>query len=163
MQEHGNPQDLLGEGEAKQIQPLPPDIHVLQAFLSLLINTRDVFIIYILGFRYWGQQVCSAYGVIHYMVINHLCPSSHSIFNSYQKSVSREQDADKAFQWWEGEGNKRKWNLLKKLRAMEGLKGVRKAPVMSWSFSKGKKMLTSQHCWRLAQLKWTTGGFSKQS
>lgn len=43
-------------------------------------------------------------------------------------------------------GKQEKMEPSEKLGAMEGLKGVRKAPVMSWSFSKGKKMLTSQHC-----------------
>lgn len=83
-----------------------PLTYTLQAFLSLLINTMNVFITYILGFRYWEQQICPVYGIIHLLVMNHLHSSSHSTFTFLPESSSnlREQTADRLLQWREGGG-----------------------------------------------------------
>ena len=63
-----------------------PLTYTRQAFLSLLINTMNVFITYILGFRYWEQQICPVYGIIHLLVINHLYSSSHFTFTFLPES-----------------------------------------------------------------------------
>ena len=137
-----------------------PLTYTLQAFLSLLINTMNVFITDILGFRYWEQQICPVYRIIHLLVINHLYSSSHYTFTFLSESSNLKNRLLTGYFNEEKEGETRENGAYGTMRAMEWLIGAWKAPVIAGLTPKWGKKLPSQYCWGLAQLKGTTGGFS---